>query len=326
MQQQSLQQFEGGRSLPRRFTTFIAASAMAFLLVACASETQDFLDASLTGGNSMPEALAREYQAAASANARHSNWDAAGWLAGQGNKARRGEVPAPLNPAELPVLEDDVASLDAARRIVSAAMISSDASARPAVCAQAQRRYDEWVLVASANRYAVGGSYLGGPGGPVHEERVVKKRAAFATSLEACSPRYFAMLGDASPVVAVAPAPRPAAGAEKITERVIYFAFNSAKLDDLARDVLSDIAAMRSEYRNFSVRIEGHTDTSGPRGYNQQLGLKRADMVARALRSMQVRNAGTSSRGETSPAVQTGDGVREPLNRRAEISIYGAER
>ena len=67
----------------------------------------------------------------------------------------------------------------------------------------------------------------------------------------------------------------------------------------------------------------GHADTSGSAAYNVRLSERRARSVADALVGLGV-NPGIVTadwRGETEPAVQTGDGVREPLNRRASINV-----
>ena len=71
------------------------------------------------------------------------------------------------------------------------------------------------------------------------------------------------------------------------------------------------------------IVIVGHADTSGSAAYNERLSDRRARTVADALVAQGV-NGGTISvdgLGEPAPARATGDGVREPLNRRATIGI-----
>jgi len=101
------------------------------------------------------------------------------------------------------------------------------------------------------------------------------------------------------------------------------FGWDKAQLDDGGRAVLT---AVTQEIRRSvppMVRIVGHADTSGSKTYNQRLGLKRAaavrdDMVAQGV---DARLITTESRGEEDLMVQTGDNVREPANRRANISF-----
>jgi outer membrane protein OmpA-like peptidoglycan-associated protein len=69
--------------------------------------------------------------------------------------------------------------------------------------------------------------------------------------------------------------------------------------------------------------VIGYTDSSGSTRYNVRLSERRAKAVADALVGLGV-PAGSLQvdwRGESELAVQTGDGVKEPLNRRATITI-----
>jgi outer membrane protein OmpA-like peptidoglycan-associated protein len=71
------------------------------------------------------------------------------------------------------------------------------------------------------------------------------------------------------------------------------------------------------------VVVVGHTDTSGSDAYNNRLSERRAKAVADALVGAGVGQTSLSVdwKGESQPAVQTGDGVKEPLNRRSTIDI-----
>lgn len=76
-----------------------------------------------------------------------------------------------------------------------------------------------------------------------------------------------------------------------------------------------------------AVRITatGHTDTSGPESYNMALSLRRANAVKDALvhEGVPATSIDATGVGESRPLVPTGDGVREPQNRRAEIVVGG---
>ncbi|HEX3674738.1 MAG TPA: OmpA family protein, partial [Rhizomicrobium sp.] len=71
------------------------------------------------------------------------------------------------------------------------------------------------------------------------------------------------------------------------------------------------------------ITIVGHTDTSGSTAYNQRLSVKRANVVEEALVDLGARREAISASGvgETDLAVQTADGVKEPKNRRAVITL-----
>ena len=72
-----------------------------------------------------------------------------------------------------------------------------------------------------------------------------------------------------------------------------------------------------------TVMIGGHTDAKGDDAYNDALSLRRAKAVADGLVGLGVpaTTLGVDWKGESAPAVATGDGVKEPLNRRSTISI-----
>ncbi|TRO88012.1 OmpA family protein, partial [Glycocaulis profundi] len=65
------------------------------------------------------------------------------------------------------------------------------------------------------------------------------------------------------------------------------------------------------------------TDTSGSAAYNMGLGERRANAVRDEMVRLGIPagSISTQSFGQTRPAVDTGDGVREPLNRRSEVVI-----
>jgi outer membrane protein OmpA-like peptidoglycan-associated protein len=84
-----------------------------------------------------------------------------------------------------------------------------------------------------------------------------------------------------------------------------------------------DWLMMQPEIDPTRVIVVGHTDSSGSPAYNTRLSERRAKAVADALvgqgvgqQLMQV-----DWKGETQLAVATGDGVKEPLNRRSTIDI-----
>ncbi len=101
---------------------------------------------------------------------------------------------------------------------------------------------------------------------------------------------------------------------------VVYFAFNSAKLDAKAMATIKDAAAAA---KSSKVVVSGHTDRAGKNDYNQRLSADRARAVVRALIKDGVPkgNISSSHHGEEQPAVATDDGKKEPKNRRVEIVI-----
>ena len=71
------------------------------------------------------------------------------------------------------------------------------------------------------------------------------------------------------------------------------------------------------------MTIVGNTDSTGASAYNQRLSARRASIVSDALqeRGIEAEAIDTAGRGENDLAKATRDGVREPLNRRSEVTI-----
>ena len=71
------------------------------------------------------------------------------------------------------------------------------------------------------------------------------------------------------------------------------------------------------------IRVVGHTDTSGSAAYNLGLSKRRAnDALEELVRQGVSRNLISSEgQGETNPFIDSGDGVREQLNRRTEVLL-----
>ena len=125
---------------------------------------------------------------------------------------------------------------------------------------------------------------------------------------------------DEPPVVIIPPdvveAPKP-------KQFIIFFGFNKCNITAEADAVLSEAASSAKSGGGASVRIVGHTDTSGSNAYNQKLSECRANATKSNLVGKGVSDGAisTSGKGETELMVQTGDRVKEPQNRRATINL-----
>jgi outer membrane protein OmpA-like peptidoglycan-associated protein len=168
------------------------------------------------------------------------------------------------------------------------ATITANASVRPMECAKAQAYWDQYLesLYEGANACI----------------SVEDAKAMFDEALAAC---------------------RGAA----MNDFIVYFGFNRSNINDAAHEVIHDVIGALQGYSAPLVSLVGHTDTVGSVEYNQRLSEKRADSVEKSLvahgRARGV-NTGTitkSGRSELEPAVDTGDNVREPRNRRVTIAI-----
>lgn len=107
---------------------------------------------------------------------------------------------------------------------------------------------------------------------------------------------------------------------------MVYFEWDSSDLTSQAAAVVDQAIANirdRADCSTGGVSIVGHTDTSGASAYNQRLSARRAGVVSDALqaRGIAADAISTDGRGENDLAKATNDGVREPLNRRSEVTI-----
>ena len=100
------------------------------------------------------------------------------------------------------------------------------------------------------------------------------------------------------------------------------FIFEGTEAEAVINQAVANISE-RSDCAPSSVSVIGHTDTSGGTAYNQRLSARRSAVVANALSSRGIPTSIISEvgRGETALARETRDGVREPLNRRSEVTI-----
>jgi outer membrane protein OmpA-like peptidoglycan-associated protein len=107
---------------------------------------------------------------------------------------------------------------------------------------------------------------------------------------------------------------------------VVYFPFDRDNLTPAAHSVIQAAAAYSARNGHSHVIIVGHTDTSGTESYNQPLSERRARVVRDALVAQGIDPGVVQMdwRGERDLAIQTGEGVKEALNRRTTILIQPA--
>jgi OOP family OmpA-OmpF porin len=120
----------------------------------------------------------------------------------------------------------------------------------------------------------------------------------------------------ATPAAAVPPA-APLANAVYF----VFFDFDKSVITPAAQDILNTVVSDARRTNANRLNVVGHTDTSGSPAYNQRLSERRATAVREALvqRGVPAGQITTRGVGESQPLIATGDGVREPSNRRAEV-------
>jgi outer membrane protein OmpA-like peptidoglycan-associated protein len=111
---------------------------------------------------------------------------------------------------------------------------------------------------------------------------------------------------------------------DKDVPDTVNFAFNSARLDGVAQDILRIQADWIKQFPEIRFRVFGHTDKVGETAYNKSLGMKRARAVVDFLVEQGVdksRLEAVVSEGETKPLSPTEE--RELKNRRAVTEVSG---
>lgn len=103
----------------------------------------------------------------------------------------------------------------------------------------------------------------------------------------------------------------------------VYFDFDSDAITAEGQNILDNVA---SEYRmcgHAEAVISGHTDRMGDAGYNVGLSQRMAANVRNYLTGRGIPEGVMTVQafGETRPQIDTEDGIREPQNRRVEITF-----
>lgn len=121
------------------------------------------------------------------------------------------------------------------------------------------------------------------------------------------------------PEPVAAPVPPPPAPPRVFT---VFFDWDKDTLTREGTGVVRQAADAFKAGGAVEIHVTGYTDRSGSVGFNQRLSERRANNVAKALAEMGVAKEQmvVSGRGENDNRVPTADGVREPQNRRVEIT------
>jgi outer membrane protein OmpA-like peptidoglycan-associated protein len=125
-----------------------------------------------------------------------------------------------------------------------------------------------------------------------------------------------------APMVAPEPAPAPAPVAAP-GPFIIFFDWDKSVITPEAASILKAAAQAYKDTGQTAVKLAGHADKSGTDAYNDALSARRSAaakdfLVAEGVPADVI---GTESFGEGKPLVDTADGVREPQNRRVEITF-----
>lgn len=265
-------------------------------------------------GTDFNSGLVREYKQLSIFEADEMyDWIDAENHATKGVMAANGKTPMPSDPAEWAI--EDPAKLQELELARSSLMTLFNNGARttaPLEAALAQAKYDCWVEQQEEGHQ------------PSH--------------IAACKDEFEAALAGLrtamEPPKKVEAEPKKAemeivTVVEEVARETVYFPFDKATLDTTEQAKLDKfVAEMKNIQPVVTLFIEGHADTSGPADYNLALSASRADAVRTELmrQGMTIgdyEQLQVEPEGETAPAVATGDGVRERLNRRVVVVARG---
>jgi len=112
--------------------------------------------------------------------------------------------------------------------------------------------------------------------------------------------------------------------AMRISNGVIYFAYDSYALDTTAKSILTQSAEIIRQFPALRVTIEGHCDERGTEEYNLALGERRARAAYDFLLNLGISSNQLEmvSFGKLHPAVQGGGESAWSKNRRDEFKVY----
>ena len=158
------------------------------------------------------------------------------------------------------------------------------------------------------------GGFEAGSGLGVEGEALQKHTASLGVRFFLDRPAPPPQVEPQGPVLPPAPEPR---------EFLVFFSFNSATLTPAALATVQQAATAATQLGTANIRIVGHADRAGSPAYNKALSMRRAQAVRKVMVQEGVSGSAITLRGagESDPLVPTADGVREPQNRRVQITF-----
>ena len=103
----------------------------------------------------------------------------------------------------------------------------------------------------------------------------------------------------------------------------LYFTLDKSDLNNSAKSQIDRVVRDYRAGAPVTIVLAGHADRSGGQPYNLSLSRLRSEAVRRRLiqHGVPVQMIEAQAFGESRPKKRTGDGIKEPLNRRVEVTI-----
>lgn len=115
---------------------------------------------------------------------------------------------------------------------------------------------------------------------------------------------------------------------EVVESRDVLFKFNSATLDDEARQSLDSMTQMLGQDKNLLVELQGYADSTGDSGYNLQISDRRVDSVVRymvASQKVDLYRISALGLGDANPVDDNNTREGRAKNRRVTVRILGVK-
>jgi OmpA-OmpF porin, OOP family len=157
-----------------------------------------------------------------------------------------------------------------------------------------------------------------------------------ATAVEGCdgalvkvvapAPEMAPKVAEPVPMAPKPVVPVPVAAASKVTYAAdAFFDFDKSVLKAEGKAKLDDLVAKIKGINLEVVVAVGHTDSTGPDGYNQKLSIARSEAVKAYLVSKGIEKSRvyTEGKGETQPVADNKTKEGRAQNRRVEIEVVG---
>lgn len=114
---------------------------------------------------------------------------------------------------------------------------------------------------------------------------------------------------------------------ETILLEGVYFAVDSATLNDTAKETLAEVADALTRRDDLTVEVRGHTDATASDTYNLKLSIRRAEAIKRYLvdAGIDADRLKVEGFGESQPAASNDTAEGRARNRRAELHVLDAD-
>lgn len=295
--------------LVQRVISLMGVLALAACSGAGSSATVEALNKAQAVGSPFTKTLAAEYRDYA--NLKQNKFlDQADALhfARKGLAAASGVVVMPETLEDWDLSDKNLVELAQARAELVDALENGGRELAPEQAATAQAKFDCWVEQQEESWSAAAPCKISFHEALKPVQDVVSKKPALAEAFP-------------SPVTEM---PRGDLVAIEQAMFIVFYDWDKATITSQGNDVLDAVAQeIRSRKDVKTAVIVGHTDTSGSAAYNKKLSLRRAEAVKSGLvaRGIDAAKLRTEGRGKSELLFQTADGVREPANRRAQITL-----